>query len=151
MQLKPIHYCPANVSIFDVWVNNGTSQCFMDTATSAVLSLYLLIFGLLRIRKFYLHGREQPLELRKPKLYYLQLFVTYFLSFLAVVKFLVEVEYIHDGQIYGYMVIFVVISKFSSILTRCLRPHSSFADTVDGSVAIHVSVFGVSNSHGPSR
>lgn len=98
-------YCPANVSLFDIWVNKGTSQCFMDTITNAFLLTYLLVFGLWELWMYRKYGTPQSFDnLPKSKLYLLQLFITYFLSVLAIVRFFVQLNYVYNGQVYGFMV-----------------------------------------------
>lgn len=98
-------YCPANISVFDIWVNNGTSQCFMDTVTSTVLGWYLLIFGSWHLWMYRKYGTPQSYNnLPKSKLYYVQLFFTYLLSVLAFARFFEQVYFVYNGQIYWYMV-----------------------------------------------
>ncbi|KAK7590115.1 hypothetical protein V9T40_001728 [Parthenolecanium corni] len=119
-------YCPANVSLFDIWVNKGTSQCFMDTITNAFLLTYLLVFGLWELWMYRKYGTPQSFDnLPKSKLYLLQLFITYFLSVLAIVRFFVQLNYVYNGQVYGFMVIAaavpVIIFPFSAYLIKVER------------------------------
>lgn len=98
-------YCPANVSLFDVWVNNGTNQCFMDTVTSVILSVYLLIFGSWHLWMYQKYGTPQSdNNLPKSRLYYVQLFFTYLVSVLAIIRFIVQIKYVYNDHVYWYMV-----------------------------------------------
>lgn len=100
-----MYYCPDNVTLLDIWVNNGISQCFMDTITPVVLSVYMMIFGLLEFRAYWRHGTEWNFGvLPKTKLYILQLFLSFFLIFLAIVKAIVDTMVIYHGTIYGFWV-----------------------------------------------
>ena len=98
-------YCPANISLFDIWVDQGVSQCFMDTISYSFLLMYLMIFGLWELWMYRKYGTPQSYNnLPKSKLYLLQLFITYLLSLLASVRFFVQMNYVYHGQVYGFMV-----------------------------------------------
>lgn len=100
-----MQYCPENITLWEVWVNNGTSQCFMDTVMSFILLIYLSLFGFWELQMYRKYGIPQLYnDLPKSKLYYVQLFFTYFLSFLGIVRFIVQAVYVYDGHIYAFMV-----------------------------------------------
>lgn len=134
-------YCPANISIFDFWVDNGTSQCFMDTITSTVLAIYLFIFGLWHSWMYKKYGVLQSFaNVPNSKLYRVQMFFTYFLAFLAVVRFYVLLHYTYSDQVYLYMVRtpskFYKFSEGSVIICFCFQ----FLGRVLLSVCSNVSV-----------
>ena len=66
-QISPaMQYCEANVKVWDVWVDRGLSHCFLDTVSSAVLSSWLLLFGVIELVQYARHGT--PVDARlKPK------------------------------------------------------------------------------------
>ncbi len=110
-----MRYCPVNTTIFDVWVNNGTSQCFMDTTTYSILSVYLLIFGVYELYLYKKYGTPQlPDILSRSKLYYVQLFFTYLLSILAVAKFYVQMKFVYHGEVLGFTVSILTDRKLIS-------------------------------------
>ena len=44
-----MEYCPPNVTLGEVWVDHGISQCFMETISAIFIGGFLLIFGLIQI------------------------------------------------------------------------------------------------------
>ncbi|XP_065206323.1 ATP-binding cassette sub-family B member 6 [Planococcus citri] len=116
-----MYYCPGNVTVLDIWVNNGISQCFMDTITPAVLSIYMVIFGLLEWREYWRHGTEWNVGvLPKTKLFILQLFLSYFLIFLAIVEAIVNTFVIYHGTIYAYSFVYVQATIFIMVTSTYL-------------------------------
>lgn len=104
--LKHIAYCPANVSVTDIWINHGLSHCFADTVSSSVLASYMLIFGtfqLILYRKYAI-PIEDPTQIVASKLYYLQILLLLFVPVLSVVRFILESFVFVDAHIYGYTV-----------------------------------------------
>jgi hypothetical protein len=100
-----MRYCPENITITDVWVNHGVSECFMDTFSYSSVSVYLFIFGSLQIWMYQRYGsRVSDLSLPKSSLYMLQLTLTFLLSVIALVRFGLQVFLYNNGVIYGYMV-----------------------------------------------
>ncbi len=109
-----MRYCPANTTIFGKWLNNR-SQCFMDTTIYSILSVYLLIFGVYKLWLYKKYGTLlSPDILSRSKLYYVQLFFTYFLSILAVTKFFVQMKFTYHGEILGFAVSVPVDGKLIS-------------------------------------
>ena len=41
-----MRFCPPNITIHDIWINNGVSTCFLETVNSSIVSLFILIFGI---------------------------------------------------------------------------------------------------------
>lgn len=98
-------YCPANESFNQIWVNHGTSQCFMETVSNSVTYLFMLIFGSIQLLIYKKHGTiisNAPLP--RNKLYKLQVFVTFLFPAVTVVRFLLQAFVLNDKVIYGYMV-----------------------------------------------
>lgn len=105
-----LSYCPPNITIWEVWVNNGTSQCFMDTVTSSVIAGFILIAGTIQLCMYRKYGTEvSPNHLSKSKLYYFQIFLTLFLPMLEIVRFSLQGTILNDKTIYGYMVSLTIV------------------------------------------
>lgn len=98
-------YCPPNVTLSDIWINHGTSQCFMETVSNSVIAGFLLIAGTIQLCMYRKYGTEvSPNQLTKSKMYYTQIFFTLFIPLLEVVRFSLQATVLNDKQIYGYMV-----------------------------------------------
>lgn len=98
-------YCPPNVTLSEVWIDHGTSQCFMDTVSSSVIAGFLLMAGTVQLCMYRKYGTEVSAnQLSRSKLYYLQIFFTLFVPILEVVRFVLQATVLNDKQVYGYMV-----------------------------------------------
>ncbi|KAJ8956256.1 hypothetical protein NQ318_014990 [Aromia moschata] len=107
-------YCPPGIEIWDVWVNNGTSQCFMDTLSSSILAGFILIAGTIQLCMYRKYGTEVARNhLSKSKLYYVQIFFTLFLPVLEVIRFVLQAAVYNDKAVYGYMIVSLVLTLFA--------------------------------------
>lgn len=98
-------YCPPGVHIWDVWVNHGTSQCFVETVSSSVIAGFILIAGTIQLCMYRKYGTEiSPNHLVKSRLYHFQIFVTLLVPILEIVKFILRGTVFDDKHIYGFMV-----------------------------------------------
>lgn len=103
--IKNTTYCPPGVHIWDVWVDHGTSQCFMDTISSSLVAGFILIAGSIQLGIYRRYGTEvSPNHLTSNKLYMLQIFITLFLPILEIIRFILQATVFNDRTIYGYMV-----------------------------------------------
>lgn len=111
MLLNISSYCPPNVHIWDIWVNHGTSQCFMYTLSSSVIAGFILIMGTIQLCIYRKYGTETlPNQLSKSKLYYFQIFLTVFIPLLEVVRFILQGTVLNNKTIYGYMITSLVLT-----------------------------------------
>jgi hypothetical protein len=100
-----MQYCPPNVTLSDVWINHGISQCFMETLTVSITAGLLLLFGSAQFRMYRKYGTQlTQSSLPRSKLYYAQIFITFLLPVLAVVRFILQATILNGGLISGYMV-----------------------------------------------
>ena len=100
-------FCPPNITFFEIWVNHGMSKCFMDTVSTSIISLYILIFGSFQLRMYHKHATDvNPNILPKSKLYKLQKFCLYFLPIISAMRFVLQATVLGDKTVYGYMVNF---------------------------------------------
>lgn len=98
-------YCPPNVTLSDIWMNNGTSECFMDTITSSVVFGFLFLFGTVQLLMYKKYGTEvSPNQLTKSRLYILQIFFTLLIPVLAIIRFVLQGFVYEDHDVYIYMV-----------------------------------------------
>lgn len=44
-----MRYCPPNVTLGEVWVDHGISQCFMETVSAIIIGGFLMVFGAIQI------------------------------------------------------------------------------------------------------
>ncbi|XP_055303857.1 ATP-binding cassette sub-family B member 6 [Sitodiplosis mosellana] len=105
--LRNISYCPPNVTIYDIWVNHGLSHCFLDTVSSAVLAGFIMIAGTIQLIMYrkYAIPIEDPSQISRSKLYYLQLFLLTIIPSLAVLRFILESFLFPDAHLYGYTIL----------------------------------------------
>ncbi|KAF9824859.1 hypothetical protein SFRURICE_001732 [Spodoptera frugiperda] len=104
-----MEYCPPNVTLGEIWVDHGISQCFMETASAILIGGFLLTLGLIQIVMYKRYAIEVE-DIRSSKLFGVQLFFTLFVPVLAVIRFLLQAFVFKGGQIYGYMILALVIT-----------------------------------------
>ncbi|KAE8740122.1 ABC-transporter, subfamily B member 03 [Frankliniella occidentalis] len=104
-------YCPPNITLSQVWVDGGTSQCFMDTVSNSITAGWLLLFGTSQLWIYRKWGTQvSQASLPKSQLYGLQLLFLVLLPVLCVVRFAVQATLINDNVVYGYMILSMVLS-----------------------------------------
>lgn len=114
-------YCPENITITDIWIHHGVSDCFMDTVSAAWMGLFLFTFGTFQLYMYKKYGTPVSfLSLPTSWLYLLQMFLTGLLSMIVIVKFVLQVVLINHGHAYGYMVFSTLVMSlaysFSAVL-----------------------------------
>lgn len=98
-------YCPPNITLSDIWINHGTSQCFMETVSNSVIAGFIFVAGTIQLCMYRKYGTEvSPSHLTRSKLYYTQIFFTLFVPFLEIVRFALQATVLNDKHVYGYMV-----------------------------------------------
>lgn len=104
-----MEYCPPNVTISEIWVDHGISQCFMETVSAAIIGGFLLVFGIIQVVMYKRYATE-VVDVRSSKLFYVQLFFTLFVPVLAVIRFHLQAFVFKGGHIYGYMILALVVN-----------------------------------------
>lgn len=104
-----MEYCPPNVTLGEIWVDHGISQCFMETASAIFIGGFLLTFGVIQIIMYNRYATE-VMDVRSSKLFTLQLFFTLFVPVLAVIRFLLQAFVFKEGYIYGYMILALTVN-----------------------------------------
>ncbi|TGZ51703.1 Uncharacterized protein DBV15_03914 [Temnothorax longispinosus] len=86
INMDTMRYCPPNITFDDIWIDHGVSKCFMDTVSTSIISLYLIIFGSAQLWIYRKYGTEtEESILPRSKLYNLQKFVLYLVPVLIIV------------------------------------------------------------------
>lgn len=98
-------FCPPNVSISDIWINHGISQCFIDTLCSSVLAGFILLFGTAQLIIFKKYSI--PIDanrIRTSWIYKMQMSLMLLLPFLETLQLLLRWELYEKLPVYGFMV-----------------------------------------------
>ncbi|XP_045448381.1 ATP-binding cassette sub-family B member 6 [Melitaea cinxia] len=104
-----MEYCPPNVTLSEIWIDHGISQCFMETVSAAIIGGFLLVFGIIQVVMYKRYATE-VVDVRSSKLFYVQLFFTLFVPVLAVLRFLLQAFVFKGGHLYGYMILALVVN-----------------------------------------
>ncbi|XP_068633217.1 ATP-binding cassette sub-family B member 6 [Battus philenor] len=104
-----MEYCPPNVTLSEIWVDHGISQCFMETISAIFIGGFLLMFGLFQIVMYKRYATE-IIDARSSRWFAVQLFFTLFVPVLAVIRFLLQAFIFKGGHIYGYMILALVVT-----------------------------------------
>lgn len=101
-----IAYCPPNVTLSEIWTKNGISHCFVDTVSTSVIAGFLLVFGSLQLLMYRKYATlvDDIQQIRKSKLYNLQIFLSLLVPLLALIRFILQSTFYDGGKIYGFMV-----------------------------------------------
>lgn len=99
------NFCPENITLSDVWINHGVSQCFLDTISSSIIAGFIFIFGTAQLFIYRRHAtRIDAIRLRPSFLYKFQIFLLLLLAMLTVTRLYLRFKYYAGIQIYGFMV-----------------------------------------------
>lgn len=103
-------YCPPNITITTLWVDDGISECFLSTLSVTITGVFIILFGSIQLYMYHKYGTPVEIDfLPNSPLYYLQLFITFALCALVLLRFLLQIILLDPGVLYGYMVIILVI------------------------------------------
>ncbi|KAK7872158.1 hypothetical protein R5R35_001724 [Gryllus longicercus] len=98
-------FCPPNTSLEEVWVNHGTSRCFMESVIPSAIALYFFTFAAIEIRLYKKNGEIVEEILPVPFLYKLQVFLAFKMPCLAAVRFALQTILFNNKVIYGYTIV----------------------------------------------
>ncbi|CAG9561870.1 unnamed protein product [Danaus chrysippus] len=104
-----MEYCPPNITLEEIWIDHGISQCFMETVSATLIGGFLLVFGITQIVMYKRYATEIT-DVRSSKLFVVQLFFTLFVPVLAIIRFLLQAFVFKGGHIYGYMILALVVN-----------------------------------------
>ena len=103
-----MRYCPPNITIHDIWIHHGVSTCFLETVTSSIVGLFILIFGIIQL-VFYRRFATRIDYLPFNKLYSLQVFSHMFLILIAGLDILLR-KTLFQREVYGFEILYVCAS-----------------------------------------
>ncbi|XP_049873404.1 ATP-binding cassette sub-family B member 6 [Pectinophora gossypiella] len=119
-----MEYCPPNVTLGEVWVDHGISQCFMETISAVFIGGFLIAFGFMQIVMYKRYATE-VMDVRSSRLFTVQLLFTLFVPVLAVIRFMLQAFVFKGGHIYGYMILALItnlivfpMSAYLAVLER---------------------------------
>lgn len=114
-------YCPPNVTLHDIWIDHGISQCFMDTVTSAVTAGFLFLFGTTQLWIYKKYATTvSSYSLPRSKLYYLQLIFLILLPILSIARLVLQATLLNDHVIYGHMIVATSLISASALYSVVL-------------------------------
>ncbi|CRL01945.1 CLUMA_CG015208, isoform A [Clunio marinus] len=120
MEEKMPAFCPGNITLHDIWINHGVSQCVMDTISSSIIGGFILFFGFVQIIVYQKYStRIDSLRLRPSFLYKFQILLMILMPILTSVRFYLRWK-IYIEEIYGYMIMYTVLTIFSYLFATCL-------------------------------
>ena len=113
-------YCPPNITLDKFWVNHGLTRCFLDTCTTSIITGFLVLFGSIESLVYRKYGNViQPRPWQRSKLFVVQIVATVLLTFLPIIECLVQLYLVHNGRLYGYLLLYtignIVICKYLHI------------------------------------
>jgi ATP-binding cassette subfamily B (MDR/TAP) protein 6 len=109
MNINKMTYCPPNITFIEIWIDHGLSKCFMDTISSSIITLYLLIFGSIQLWMYRRYGTQIDFgTLHRSKLYVIQKLFLYFIPLLSLIRITLQAIVLDEKQVYGYMVRIII-------------------------------------------
>ncbi|KAK4877973.1 hypothetical protein RN001_010479 [Aquatica leii] len=116
-----MYYCPGNASLSQIWVDHGTSKCFMDTVSTSIISGFLLLVGTFQLLWYKKHAVPLPIhQLPKSKLYCVQILFTLLIPLLEITRFVLQGTTLGDKEIYGYMIVSLVLTLLAYPYSLCI-------------------------------
>uniref|UniRef100_A0A0K8TS80 ATP-binding cassette sub-family B member 6 n=1 Tax=Tabanus bromius TaxID=304241 RepID=A0A0K8TS80_TABBR len=114
-------YCPPNITFSQIWVNHGLSHCFLDTFSSSIIALFLIL-GAVQLIMYRRYATPVPNfhGLRRNWLYIMQLTLISLFPLLAVGRILLETFLFGHGEIYIFKIVFVVLIVVAYPFSICL-------------------------------
>ena len=112
-----MQYCPQNISIQDIWKENGVPLCFLETITSSILGLFILIFGTIQIIRYKKNGIKIT-NLSTSKLFAVQVLVHLAIIFMGLAILIPKAIFKHE--VFGFEVLSTMASSFIWIMSLAL-------------------------------
>ena len=104
-----IEYCPPNVTLNHPWVNHGLTRCFLDTVSTSIIAGFFIVFGSVESLVYKKYSTSiQPRPWQRSKLFVVQVIATLILTVLPVVECFVQLYLVHNGILYGYLILYTV-------------------------------------------
>ena len=113
-----MQYCPQNISIHDIWIENGVSLCFLETITSTFLGLFILLFGTIQLIRYKKNGIKIQNLSTFNKLFCFQVLVHLALIFMGLGILIPKAIFKHE--IFGFEVLSIMGSSFIWIISLAI-------------------------------
>ena len=113
-----MQYCPQNISIQDIWIENGVPLCLLETITFSILGLFILLFGTIQIIRYKKNGIKITNLSTSNKLYCFQVLVHLALIFMGLGILIPKSIFKHE--IFGFEVLSIIGSSFIWIMSLAL-------------------------------
>ena len=85
------------------------TRCFLDTVSTSVIAGFLVIFGTIESIVYRKYGTPiEPRSWRRSKLFIVQVATAVILTLLPIVECFVQLYLVHDGVLYGYLILYTV-------------------------------------------
>lgn len=100
-----MEFCPPNITLTDVWLNDGWSHCFLDTVSASIVASFLLVFGTIQLVVYKKYAIAND-DVRPSRGFQLQIVLHVFVPILALTRLMLQATaYNAAHTIYGYMVV----------------------------------------------
>ena len=113
-----MQYCPQNISIQDIWIENCVPLCFLETITSTFLGLFILLFGTIQLIRYKKNGIKITNLSTSNKLFCLQVLVHLALIFMGLGILIPKA--IFKQKVFGFEVLSIIGSSFIWIMSLAL-------------------------------
>ena len=121
-EIAVMKYCSNGSFLSDPWTDDGLSRCFTETLTSSIVGGFVLFAGVAQIlvyKKF--STRVDSRYIPQSCLFSLQVFLTFCMSIVALLRLILQATTIEPKFLYGYQILtmlasFVIMWPLSLIL-----------------------------------
>ncbi|XP_041979528.1 ATP-binding cassette sub-family B member 6 [Aricia agestis] len=104
-----MRYCPPNITLSEIWVDHGISQCFMETVSAGVIGTFIVVFGTIQLVMYKRYATSCDTYLSGLGAFQV-VFMLLAVPLLTIVRFLLQAFLFKDGHIYGYMIVTLVVN-----------------------------------------
>merc|ERR1711963_204768 len=118
-----IGYCPPNATLDKIWINHGINICWMETVSSSIIGLFILLFGTLQLSLYKRYATHlSDITVPKKTLFKIQVGAHFVLPAIAVL--VLSLRHVglsgsrqpstgpfylrDDGPVYGYEILSLV-------------------------------------------
>ncbi|XP_052096189.1 ATP-binding cassette sub-family B member 6-like [Mytilus californianus] len=102
-------YCGDQLNITDIWIDEGINQCFLDTVTSGLLFVFMLIFGCLQCSMFRKYSTPIDTNTKKGTLgFTFQVLFSLILATEPVIHAVLQDTAIFPQKVYGYQILTMI-------------------------------------------
>lgn len=105
--MDKLQYCPPNITLDKPWFNHGLTRCFLDTVSTSIITGFLVLFGSIESLVYKKYSTPiQPRPWQRSKLFIIQILAALILTVLPIIECLVQLFLVHNGSLYGYLILY---------------------------------------------